>query len=62
MTIPVYNMGKDWHYTFFSPYKKAIQIVGFEVYFPMKVVYICQLYTLNWCQTGLMQNPVYTQS
>ena len=49
MTIPVYNMRKDLDYTLFSPYKKAIKIVGFEVYFPMKVVYICQLYAF---QTG----------
>ena len=31
IAIPVYNMRKD--YTLFSPNKKAIKIVDFEVYF-----------------------------
>ena len=38
VTIPVYNMRKDWDYILFSSYKKALKSVGFEVYFSMKVV------------------------
>ena len=35
-----------------------------EVYFPMELVYICQLYIYmsDWCQTGVIQNAEKTPS
>ena len=66
VTIPVYNMRKDSDYTLFSLYKKAIKVVGFKVYFTIKVVYICQLYTFQtgakWCDAEPYVYPELTPS